>query len=1306
MISCFLLLLVTAWSQTAGQKEKLLGFARERSKVFSQQKQLAGAWARANGRPLVIETADSYLELQYLDQSGHARYYKTDNATAAATISSQKTYPAGGSGLDLTGNGITVSEWDAGSVLATHQEFGNRVTVVDAVATHYHSTHVAGTIMAAGITAAARGMAWEASLRSYDWNDDVAELATEGAAGRLITNHSYGEARGWYASTWYGDPAISTQEDYLFGFYDQMAHDWDLVAYYAPQMLICKSAGNDRNDAGTGYPADGPYDCIGNQGVAKNILTVGAVNDIALGYTTPSDVVMTAFSSWGPADDGRIKPDIVANGLGLYSTYNTNNTSYGTSSGTSMSSPSVAGSLALLQQHRQTLTGSPMLAATLKALVIHTADEAGPNPGPDYMFGWGLMNTLNAALKISEDQSTDVIRDLTLTDGATYTHEVKALGTEPLKVTLVWTDVPGTPAAPSLDPITPMVVNELDMRITRDAEIHYPWKLNRDNPDQAATRTSENNSDNVESITIDSPVAGAVYTIAIDHDGSLTGGSQPFSIVFSGIDNAVAPVAGFTADLTNPATQWPVSFTDLSQNMPDTWQWSFAPSTVTYLSGTTSATQNPRLQFNEPGNYTVSLTVSNSFGADAEVKTGYVTVLNCTHATLPWIEEFTTATLPDCWSQVDHQGNGQTWHFGTIDTHSPNPGLDGNYAFVDSDAFGQGNTQNADLVSPLFDLSNYTGVALQFSHFFREYAGSSATLSYSTDAGYTWTVLQTFDETTANPEVFQLVIPAVDMQPMVKFKWNYTGTWAYFWAVDEVAVSGTFTEIWQGVADSDWNNSLNWADGSAPGPESEVVITDVANQPIITAPLSNPVVVAQLTILAGASLTIAAEKALSVTENLTNEAGPGGLLIETDGSLIHHNQQAQATIGRTIGAWGSNPGQGWHLLSSPVEEQPFQPGFVPNPPTALEDFYLWQEPLNQWINSKTGEGPFGFNLSGFGSVFEPGRGYLVAYSDTHAGSFTGTINTTDQEMALTSTAGQGRQGWNLLGNPFASALAWDVQEWDPGNNTVGGVAKTLDSESGSYNDVIGGETIPSNSGFFVHAQTQGPFTIPAAARLHDGSGEKTPNPGKIVLQVTDKETGLTQKSQIVMDEASTMGYDPLFDGEFVRFHAPAFYSINGNYRLSTNAVPAIHTGMAIEFGFEKNTGSEYVLKVQNTDLVNHQVSIVDKKNGHHQNFNTQPTYEFRAEQGDDFNRFQILFESVGTNSIEPDPVVVFATGGRIMCQSPGEGTLEIFDLSGRLVFSRLLTGGKMNSFNSGLRNGGYLVKITTKGQVTVKKVVL
>lgn len=158
----------------------------------------------------------------------------------------------------------------------------------------------------------------------------------------------------------------------------------------------------------------------------------------------------------------------------------------------------------------------------------------------------------------------------------------------------------------------------------------------------------------------------------------------------------------------------------------------------------------------------------------------------------PFSEGFTNTTIPGCWTQVDNQGNGQVWQFGTITGQSPNPTLTGNYAFLNSDAYGSGNSQNADLISPVLDLTGYTGVTLAFSYYFKSYTGSSGTLSYSINNGTTWTVITSFTTTsTTNPTSFSQVIAAVAGQSQVKFKWNYTGTWGYYWAIDNISVTGT-----------------------------------------------------------------------------------------------------------------------------------------------------------------------------------------------------------------------------------------------------------------------------------------------------------------------------------------------------------------------------------------------------------------------------------------------------------------------------------------------------------------------------------
>ncbi|NPD83765.1 S8 family serine peptidase [Lentimicrobium sp. L6] len=621
-----------SFAQNVTQKSTLLNFANEKAQSFTVKKAEALRYAKKNDIPVFIENDEVFMELMSIDFYGNPQYYRTENEVAAKTISTNKVHTGGGSGLNLNGSGMTVHEWDGGAIRTSHQELTGRVTQVDgATTTHYHAQHVAGTLIGSGVVSSAKGMAPQAQLRAFDWNSDESEMATEAANGALVSNHSYGYGRGWSWNgsswVWYGTTSISSQEDYLFGFYDTQARDWDIIAHNAPNYLIVKSAGNDRGDGPTNgsYPQDGPYDCISHSSVSKNILTVGAVEDISSGYSQVSDVVMSSFSSWGPCDDSRIKPDIVANGVGLYSADDDNDSDYQSLSGTSMSSPSTTGSLLLLQEHYNNLKGGNnfMKAATLKALVINTADEAGTNIGPDYQFGWGLMNTLTAAQTITEDQSLNVLDELNLANGANYQRTVIAKGNEPIKVTIVWTDVAGTPTSNSLDPTTAMLVNDLDLRLSNGGTTHYPWSLTASSPSASATNNGENNRDNVEVVYIANPTADASYTITVDHDGTISGGNQDFSIIISGIKTASTqpPVANFTQSATNINTGQSISFTDQTTYGPGAWSWSFPGGTPS-----SSTDQNPTVTYQTSGTYSVTLTATNASGSDTETKSNLISV--------------------------------------------------------------------------------------------------------------------------------------------------------------------------------------------------------------------------------------------------------------------------------------------------------------------------------------------------------------------------------------------------------------------------------------------------------------------------------------------------------------------------------------------------------------------------------------------------------------------------------------------------------------------------------------------------------
>lgn len=161
----FLLFTSQAISQRKTNVQKLKAFSAQKSIEWKQKRAQAEAFARQNNIPIKFESADgTFFELQYI-KDGIPQYYMTVNANSAATISTNKAH-AGVFNLD--GSGVTVHQWDVRAVRTSHQELIGRVVMGDGISTtHYHSTHVAGTMIAAGVVAAAKGMSPNANLLGH-----------------------------------------------------------------------------------------------------------------------------------------------------------------------------------------------------------------------------------------------------------------------------------------------------------------------------------------------------------------------------------------------------------------------------------------------------------------------------------------------------------------------------------------------------------------------------------------------------------------------------------------------------------------------------------------------------------------------------------------------------------------------------------------------------------------------------------------------------------------------------------------------------------------------------------------------------------------------------------------------------------------------------------------------------------------------------------------------------------------------------------------------------------------------------------
>lgn len=471
---------------------------------------------------------------------------------------------------NLTGAGVTVLVYDGGYARATHQDFGGRLTVRDSSGLSGHATHVSGTIGGSGAASGGlrKGMAPGVTLQSYGFQYDGTGIFLYSNPGDLqsdynqaintygadISNNSIGtntETNGF---------PCSIQGDY--GVTDQLIDAIVRGSLGAPFRVIWAN-GNERQGSRCDVEGYGDYYSTAPPATAKNHITVGALNS--------NNDSMTSFSSWGPTDDGRMKPDISAPGcqsdadFGVTSCYSGSDTQYASLCGTSMASPTVCGlSSLLLEDYRAQFGGADPRNSTLKILWAHTAVDLG-NVGPDYQFGYGSVRVVPAIDFLRSGN----FREASVDQGGTASYTINvAAGTSVLKVTLAWDDAPGTPN------VNPALINDLDLRVfDPSANQAFPWTLNPTNPSAAAVRTQRNSRDNIEQVLVDNPAAGT-WTVEV-FGFNVPQGPQPFSLCAS-------PNLNAGGGCPPPAAPTGVSATDGATCVDVTLSWNPVGGAIEY----------------------------------------------------------------------------------------------------------------------------------------------------------------------------------------------------------------------------------------------------------------------------------------------------------------------------------------------------------------------------------------------------------------------------------------------------------------------------------------------------------------------------------------------------------------------------------------------------------------------------------------------------------------------------------------------------------------------------------------------------
>ncbi len=426
---------------------------------------------------------------------------------------------------NLDGTGVTVLVYDGGTIRASHNDFSGRVTNIDSAGVHYHPTHVAGTIGGDGSTNANnRGMAPGVSILGAgfevagglsegflytDPGDLEADYSLAMSLGATISNNSIGAnvAQNGYPCAWHGDYGITagTIDNVIRGSLGDPT-----TAFWA--------AGNERGNGRCGVS----YGTTAPPSNNKNSISIGALNS--------NDDSMTSFSTWGPSDDGRIRPVVSAPGCqsgsdgGVTSTGDGSDSEYITLCGTSMATPTAAGIGALIVQDfrdKFPTWGDPS-NQLMKVILIEGAEDI-LNPGPDYQSGYGSIRAVDSI----DFLRTGNFREDTIGQEAASTYSIQVSEDDPeFRVTIAWDDPAGAPN------VSLALVNDLDLIVLDPNGVrHYPWTLNQFSPSAGAIRTQEDHVNNIEQVYVQNPQAGVWQVQVIGN--AISDGPQSFALASS-----------------------------------------------------------------------------------------------------------------------------------------------------------------------------------------------------------------------------------------------------------------------------------------------------------------------------------------------------------------------------------------------------------------------------------------------------------------------------------------------------------------------------------------------------------------------------------------------------------------------------------------------------------------------------------------------------------------------------------------------------------------------------------------------------
>jgi len=696
----------------------------------------------------------------------------------------------------------------------------------------------------------------------------------------------------------------------------------------------------------------------------------------------------------------------------------------------------------------------------------------------------------------------------------------------------------------------------------------------------------------------------------------------------------------------------------------------------------------------------------------------------CTNTSLPVSEGFNSTSIPSCWTQQYVAGTYNIQYLASSTNPSTTPQEGADYVYWNAYNITAGNETR--LVSAPITTTGINSVDVNFywmnenstSYNSGAYLNEGVTVQYSTD-GSSWNDVQFFaryDATLASGvaqwKLKNITLPAgAGNQAIVYIGFKFHSEFGDNCSMDNVVINATPAGMWAGTVSSDWGTTGNWTSGTLPTSGDNVVISAGApNMPVVNAVPATPATCNALTIAPTASLTIAAGKALTASGATTNN---GTFTIASDatgvGSFIDNG-----TIGGTgtftvqnylTGSGGATPNGRYWYIGSPVT------GALSGVFNAMGDNKLWyfDEVAGNYSEVITN----GISLNVM-------QGFVARLGATETINFTGALNTGDKAYPLTATSPNFYEGFNLVSNPFPSAVNLLTVSTPPTNleNTVwyrsGTTFATYNYQTTASTNG-GTEFVPSMQSFWVKVttgQTTGSVTLNQGARVHSTQAYYKTTSESNLFRMTVSDGISNDETVIGFYQDAQNTFENYDSRKMISEDAPQLYSLStdlAKVAINGQTEMTVNEERIVSLGFKTNVAGTFTINATNlSDFdANVDVYLEDAQLGILQDLRLTSTYSFASSVIDDVNRFKVHFGNLITSipTITESAISAYAVNNNLYVNTPKTATIKVYDVLGNLIMNQQSAQG-LNILQMNVETGIYFVNIQTGTQVTTQKVMI